>query len=151
MPTVAIEDMIEWTGREVASDWIEVTQQTIDRFAEATGDRQFIHVDPERAAATAFGGTIAHGFLTMSLMSPLLALADVPVPANVKMTINYGIDKARFLNAVRSGARVRGLFTLQTFDEKRPGQFQKSDTCTIEIEGEPKPAMVAEWITQVLI
>ncbi len=151
MPTVAIADMTRWVGREVASDWIEVSQRTIDQFAEATGDRQFIHVDPERAAATPLGGTIAHGFLTLSLLSRLIAMADVPRPEHVRMIINYGLDKVRFLSAVRTSARVRGCFTLQAFEEKRPGQYRKIDVCTVEIEGQRKPALVADWISQVLL
>ena len=134
------------------SDWVEVTQAMIDTFADATGDHQFIHVDPERAKLTPFGGTIAHGFLTLSLM-PLLAakVPDAPQIAGVKMGVNYGGNKVRFLTPVRSGTRVRGRFKLLSFDEKRPGQWQQTVEFTVEIEGADKPAMVAEWISQIFV
>ncbi|WP_176472939.1 MaoC family dehydratase [Sphingomonas lenta] len=139
-------------GTETVSDWVEVTQAMIDKFADATGDHQFIHVDPERAKLTPFGGTIAHGFLTLSLM-PLLSskVADAPQLEGAKMGVNYGGNKIRFINPVRSGARVRGRFKLLDFDEKRPGQFQQTNEFTVEIEGEDKPALIAEWIAQVFV
>ncbi|WP_169742563.1 MULTISPECIES: MaoC family dehydratase [Sphingomonas] len=139
-------------GTETVSDWVEVSQAMIDRFAEATGDRQFIHVDPVAAAATPFGGTIAHGFLTLSLM-PLLAASvpDAPQLAGVKMGVNYGGNKVRFLTPVRSGSRVRGRFRLLAFDEKRPGQYQQTTEFTVEIEGADKPALIAEWISQAFV
>jgi acyl dehydratase len=150
--TASVEAMKERVGTEAVSDWIEVTQAMIDLFAEATGDHQFIHVDPERARMTPFGGTIAHGFLTLSLM-PLLAskVPDAPRLAGVRMGVNYGGNKVRFLAPVRSGRRVRGRFRLAAFDEKKPGQYQQTDEVTVEIEGEDKPAMVAEWITQFFV
>ncbi|USU14070.1 MaoC family dehydratase [Sphingomonadaceae bacterium OTU29THOMA1] len=139
-------------GTETVSDWVEVTQATIDTFADATGDHQFIHVDPAAAAQTPFGGTIAHGFLTLSLM-PLLAskVPDAPRLAGVKMGVNYGGNKVRFLTPVRSGSRIRGHFKLIEFDEKRPGQFQQINEFTVEIEGQSKPAMIAEWISQIFV
>ena len=148
---VAIADMTNWAGREILSDWIEVSQRTIDQFAEATGDHQFIHVDPERARATSFGGTIAHGFLTLSLLSQLIAIADATLPERARMTTNYGLNKARFLGPVRSGARVRGRFKLQAFEENGPGQYQNIYACIVEIQGQEKPAMVTDWISQTLI
>ena len=149
MTTTGIDDMRERIGTETVSEWVEVTQAMIDRFAEATGDHQFIHVDPDRAAQTPFGGTIAHGFLTLSLM-PLLAskVPDAPRPDGVRMGVNYGGNKVRFLTPVRSGSRVRGRFVLLAFDEKRPGQYQQTTQFTVEIEGQDKPAMIAEWISQ---
>jgi acyl dehydratase len=139
-------------GSETVSDWVEVTQAMIDRFAEATGDHQFIHVDPERAAGTPFGGTVAHGFLTLSLM-PLLSARtpDLPRLDGARMGVNYGGNKVRFLTPVRSGSRVRGRFKLLSFEEKRPGQFQQSNAFTVEIEGAEKPALIAEWIGQVFV
>ncbi|MCU6455410.1 MaoC family dehydratase [Sphingomonas sp. A2-49] len=139
-------------GTETVSDWVEVTQAMIDTFADATGDHQFIHVDPVAAAATPFGGTIAHGFLTLSLM-PLLSskVPDMPRLAGAKMGVNYGGNSVRFLTPVPSGSRVRGRFTLIAFDEKRPGQFQQTNAFTVEIEGVEKPAMVAEWISQIFV
>ena len=122
----------------------------IDKFADATGDHQFIHVNPEMAKLTPFGGTIAHGFLTLSLVSQLAVKmpADEPQIGGVKMALNYGTNKVRFLHPVRSGKRIRGHFKILDFAEKKPGQWQQITEVTIEIEGEQKPAMVAEWITQ---
>jgi len=150
--TISTAEMVDRIGTETVSDWVEVTQAMIDRFAEATGDHQFIHVDPARAAQTPFGGTIAHGFLTLSLM-PLLAskVPDAPMLAGARMGINYGGNTVRFLTPVRSGSRVRGRFTLLRFEEKTPGQWQQTTTFTVEIEGQDKPALVAEWIGQIFI
>ena len=152
MPTIAIQDMARTIGSETVSDWVEVTQQMIDQFAEATGDHQFIHVDPERAKLTPFGGTIAHGFLTLSLM-PLLSskVADRPEIEGVKMGVNYGGNKVRFLTPVRSGSKVRGRFKLLELAEKRPGQWQQTVEFTVEIEGQDKPALIAEWISQIFV
>ena len=118
-------------------------------FAEATGDRQFIHVDPVRAAKTPFGGTIAHGFLTLSLIPTLTMMLDRRDPPEVKMVINYGLDSLRFLTPVRSGSRIRGVFTPTVVEEKRPGQIQETSTCTVEIEGSDKPALVATCLRQI--
>ena len=152
MASLTVEEMKARIGTETVSDWVEVTQAMIDQFADATGDHQFIHVDPERASATPFGGTIAHGFLTLSLM-PLLAskVPDAPQLANIKMGVNYGGNTVRFLTPVRSGSRVRGRFKLLSFEEKRPGQFQQTTGFTVEIEGSDKPALVAEWIAQAFV
>ncbi len=152
MTTITVDEMKARIGTETVSDWVEVTQATIDTFADATGDHQFIHVDPAAAAQTPFGGTIAHGFLTLSLM-PLLAskVPDAPRLAGVKMGVNYGGNKVRFLTPVRSGSRIRGHFKLIEFDEKRPGQFQQINEFTVEIEGQSKPAMIAEWISQIFV
>ncbi|MBB4085219.1 acyl dehydratase [Sphingomonas carotinifaciens] len=139
-------------GTETVSDWITVTQAMIDGFAEATGDRQFIHVDPARAAQTPFGGTIAHGFLTLSLMPQLAEkVADAPVVQGMRMAVNYGGNSVRFVTPVRSGARVRGRFHLAAFDEKRPGQYQQVTDFTVEIEGADTPALVAQWITLIYL
>ncbi|MEO9132030.1 MAG: MaoC family dehydratase [Sphingomonas sp.] len=139
-------------GTESVSDWIEVSQDMINKFADATGDHQFIHVNPEMAKLTPFGGTIAHGFLTLSLM-PVLAskVPDAPQIQGLKMGVNYGGNKVRFLQPVRSGKRVRGRFKLIEFAEKRPGQWQQINEFTVEIEGEEKPAMIAEWISQIFV
>jgi acyl dehydratase len=133
------------------SDWIRIEQARVNAFADTTEDHQFIHVDPERAAATPFGGTIAHGFLTLSLFPMLMAKSDCPRPAGVKMGVNYGGNKVRFLAPVRSGKRVRGHFKLLELDEKRPGQWQQTLEFTVEIEGEEKPALMAEWISQFFV
>ncbi|PZP13231.1 MAG: nodulation protein NodN [Sphingomonas hengshuiensis] len=150
--TITIQEMASRVGSEQVSDWVEVSQEMIDKFADATGDHQFIHVNPQMAAMTPFGGTIAHGFLTLSLM-PLLSskIADAPKIEGVKMGVNYGGNKVRFIQPVRSGKRVRGRFKLMELVEKRPGQWQQSNELTVEIEGEEKPAMIAEWITQIFV
>ena len=150
--TITAQEMAGRIGTETVSDWVEVTQDMIDKFADATGDHQFIHVNPEMAKMTPFGGTIAHGFLTLSLM-PLLAskVPDAPRIEGVKMGVNYGGNKVRFLQPVRSGKRVRGRFKLLEFAEKRPGQWQQTNAFTVEIEGEDKPAMIAEWISQIFV
>lgn len=152
MTTITIHEMASRVGSEQVSDWVDVSQEMIDKFADATGDHQFIHVNPQMAAMTPFGGTIAHGFLTLSLM-PLLSskIADAPKIEGVKMGVNYGGNKVRFIQPVRSGKRVRGRFKLMELVEKRPGQWQQSNELTVEIEGEEKPAMIAEWITQIFV
>jgi acyl dehydratase len=149
MPVASIEIIKGKVGQELGtSDWIEVTQDRIQAFADATEDQQFIHNDPALAAQTPFGGTIAHGFLSLSLLSRLAA--DVMlVPDTTRMGVNYGFEKVRFLSPVRSGKRVRGRFTLTAFEEKRPGQYQFTHDVTVEIEGEDKPALIATWIGQV--
>jgi len=152
MPTVSFEELQSKVGQEIGvSDWVTVDQAMIDRFAEATGDFQFIHVDVEKARQTPFGGTIAHGFLTLSLLPQLVQKADTPRVADIKMGVNYGSDRLRFLAPVRSGKRVRGRFKLLEVQEKRPGQYQQTIEATVEIEGEGKPALVAEWINQFFV
>jgi acyl dehydratase len=136
-------------GTEVGiSQWHEITQQTVDQFAETTGDFQFIHLDAERASReTPFGGTIAHGYLTLSLLSMLGAEAGTVRLQGTRMTINYGLDKVRFLNPVRTGSRIRARFVLLAIDEKNPGQFLIKQQATVEIEGLDKPAMIAESLS----
>ncbi|HEX7851288.1 MAG TPA: MaoC family dehydratase [Sphingomonas sp.] len=150
--TISINELAKQIGTERVSDWVEVSQEMIDKFADATGDHQFIHVNPQMAAMTPFGGTIAHGFLTLSLM-PLLSskVADQPKIEGVKMGVNYGGNKVRFITPVRSGKRVRGRFKLIELIEKRPGQWQQTNEFTVEIEGEDKPALIAEWISQIFV
>ena len=146
MPTVTIDDIRARVGTEIGvSDWLTVSQEAIDTFADVTDDHQFIHVDPKRAAQTPFGGTIAHGFLTLSLLSRMAADAMLR-PEGIKMGVNYGFEKVRFLAPVRAGKRVRGRFQLIAFEEKRPGQYQFTHNVTVEIEGEEKPALIADWI-----
>jgi acyl dehydratase len=133
-------------GREVGtSPWQQIDQAMIDAFAELTCDRQFIHVDPVRAAATSFGGTVAHGFLTLSLLSHF-ARQVVPPVAGAVMSVNYGIEKLRFLAPVPAGSRVRGRFTLKDLRERRPGEWLLVLDVRVEIEGSEKPALVAEWL-----
>jgi acyl dehydratase len=133
------------------SEWLEVTQERINKFAEATGDFQFIHVDEEKAKHTPFGGTIAHGFLTLSLLPVLGALTGGARLSDVKMGVNYGGNKTRFIAPVRAGKRVRSHSKLLELVEKRPGQWQQTNEITIEIEGEDKPALIAEWVSQFFI
>lgn len=149
--TITIQELAARGEDTRTSDWVEVSQAMIDKFAEATGDHQFIHVDPERAALTPFGGTIAHGFLTLSLMPLLRSKIDMPRVDGVKMGVNYGGNKVRFIAPVRSGKRVRGHFRTLELAEKRPGQWQQTVELTIEIEGEAKPALIAEWISQIFV
>lgn len=128
------------------SDWIEVTQDKIDRFADVTGDHQFIHVNPELARQTPFGTTIAHGYLTLSLLSRM-AYDVLPGIEGTKMGVNYGLNSVRFLAPVKSGKRVRGHFTMKDASERSPGVIQTVTEVTVEIEGEEKPALAAEWVT----
>ncbi len=146
MPIASLDQIRAQIGRDIGtSDWITVTQDRIDQFADATEDRQFIHVDPVAAAQTPFGGTIAHGFLSLSLLSRMAA--DVmQLPDTTKMAVNYGLDRVRFIAPVRAGKRVRGHFTLAAADDKAPGQLLLRHNVTVEIEGEEKPALTAEWL-----
>ena len=146
MPIASLDEIRAKIGQSVGvSNWIEVGQGRIDQFADATDDHQFIHVDQKMAAQTPFGGTIAHGFLSLSLLSRMAA--DVMlVPDTTKMAVNYGLERVRFLAPVKSGKRVRGHFTLDGVDEKAPGQLLIRQTVSVEIEGEAKPALTAQWL-----
>ena len=126
-----------------ASDWIEITQERVNEFAEATNDHQFIHVDLEKAKSSPFGGTIAHGFLTLSLLTFLLDESMV-VPEDTAMTINYGSDKVRFLKPVAVGQRIRANQRLLEANEKKQGHWLMKINVTVEIEGEQTPALIAE-------
>ena len=143
---LSVEELPGLAGAALGpSRWLEVSQERVDAFARCTGDGQWIHTDPVRAAAGPFGGTIAHGFLTLSLLSRMAADAML-VPEGARMGVNYGFERVRFMAPVRSGKRVRGRFTLKSMEEKRPGQWQFVHSVTVEIEGEEKPALVADWI-----
>ena len=147
----ALQDALETSekliGTEVGvSNWITVDQKMIDDFAKTTHDEQWIHVDPERAAAeTPFGGAIAHGFLTLSLGSGFAYDCFSMMPGQV-MGINYGMNKLRFLKPVLAGSRLRGRFTLQKVTAKGPTNMLRENLLTIEIEGEETPALIAEWL-----
>lgn len=146
MPVASLDEIRSRVGQEVGvSGWILIDQARIDAFAEATEDRQFIHVDPEAAAQTPFGGTIAHGFLSLSLLSRMGAEAMM-LPDGLTMALNYGFDRVRFLAPVRSGKRIRGRFTLDSVEEKAPGQWLLRHSVTVEIEAEDKPAVTAVWV-----
>jgi acyl dehydratase len=151
MPVASLDEIRARVGSEVGvSSWIEVGQNRIDAFAEATEDRQFIHVDAKAAAQTPFGGTIAHGFLSLSLLSRM-GLEVMLAPEGVKMALNYGLNRVRFLTPVRSGKRVRGRFTLDSVEEKAPGQVLMRYIVTVDIEGEDKPALTAVWLGLIFI
>ncbi|MDA9008547.1 MaoC family dehydratase [Alphaproteobacteria bacterium] len=148
-PSVSLETMLGQVGQEVGlSDWFSINQDRIDAFADLTEDHQFIHVDQARAVAeTPFGGTIAHGFLTLSMVT---AMAEncLPFIEGVGMGINYGFDKVRFLSPVRSGSRVRGHYVLTSCEERKAGEVSITWAVSVEIEGQDKPALAAEWLTR---
>ncbi len=151
VPTRTVEsigELKELIGQELGlGPWLEITQARVDAFADVTGDHQYIHVDPERAAKTPFGGTIAHGFLTLSLL-PLLGREreGIRIQLPTKMGINYGLNKVRFVTPVRVGRRIRLRTTLLGVDEVEANVYQVTYRQTVEIEGEERPAMVAETI-----
>ena len=149
-PILAPDRLADHVGDVFVSHWFDVDQTRIDAFAEVTEDHQFIHVDPELAAATPFGGTIAHGFLTLSMLS-VMAYGALPKLAGLKMGVNYGFDRVRFLNPVRAGSRVRGRFTLAAATERSPGQWQLTYDVSVEIEGAAKPALAATWLTMQVV
>lgn len=126
------------------TDWMTITQAQIDAFADCTHDHQFIHIDPVAAAKTPFGSTIAHGFLTMSLLSAMAY--QMPEIDGTVMAVNYGMNKMRFVSPVKVNARIRGRFVLAKVEEIRPGEIQTTMAVTVEIEGQDKPALVAEWL-----
>jgi len=146
MPSASLDDIRARVGSEIGvSDWIMVDQARIDAFADTTEDRQFIHVDPAAAAQTPFGGPIAHGFLSLSLLSRMAA--DVmQVPDTTKMAVNYGLDRVRFIAPLRAGSRVRGRFILDGVEDKAPGQLLLRHSVTVEIENHAKPALTAQWL-----
>ncbi|MCP3997413.1 MAG: MaoC family dehydratase [bacterium] len=148
IPVAEIGSLI---GTEIGvTEWFEIDQDRVNAFADATLDHQFIHVDPQAAAATPFGGTIAHGFLALSLLPHLLQ--DIsPEIAGVMFALNYGTDKVRFLQPVKVGSRIRVRNALSAADEKSPGRWLLKQTVTMEIEGEQKPAMVAELLAMIFV
>ena len=149
---IAFDDLAAAVGRSfTAGEWLTVTQEQVDRFAEATGDHQWIHVDVERAKQGPFKGTIAHGFLTLSLLAHLQASIPRPDMPAIRMGLNYGLDRVRFIHPVRSGSRIRAAATLVAIEEVAPGQFQQTHEFAVEIEGVDKPALVATWLTRFMI
>lgn len=146
MKTVKASELQGLVGQEVGvSDWITVEQDRINTFADVTEDHQFIHVDEAKAKFTPFGTTIAHGFLTLSLLSKFAEQGSIALEG-VKMGMNYGFDKVRFLSPVPVGSKVRGRFSVKEAVEKRPGQFLITYDVTVDIEGGDKPALIAEWM-----
>lgn len=151
-PPLTLDELRQAVGSEIGlSQWRVVCQDMINRFADATDDHQFIHVDPERAKAeTPFGGTIAHGFLTVSLLSTL-AFEALPGLVGATMGINYGFDKLRFLTPVKAGARVRARFTLANADIRKSGRVLCTYEVALEIEGNLSPALKATWLTLAMV
>ena len=146
---VSANQIQNYVGQEISiSEWIHVEQDRIDLFADATGDHQYIHVDPERASETPFGTTIAHGFLSLSLLASMSCGLKLE---NTVMGINYGLDKVRFLNPVKVGAKIRGRFTLVSAEEKKPLHFLLKHNVVVEIEGEEKPALIADWLGMTVV
>lgn len=147
MPHVPVTELSQYVGKELGhSAWLKIDQQRINLFAEATGDFQFIHVNPEKAAKTPFGSTIAHGFLTLSLIPKLIE--DILVlPQGLKMVVNYGLDSVRFIQPVKVDSQVRLKVDLAEVTEKRPGQWLLKAIATLEIDGEEKPAYIAESLS----
>lgn len=146
------DEMNAHLGQEVAlSEWITVTQERIQAFANATGDHQFIHVDADRAAAGPFGSTIAHGFLTLSMLAgEFMNTGGAPHIEGARMIVNYGLNRVRFVTPVRAGARLRNRAVLQAAEQGR-GYLQVTVTNTIEIEGEARPACTAESVFRVYL
>ena len=144
MPYVPVAELKDYVGKELGrSEWLTIDQERINLFAEATGDYQFIHVDPVKAAQTPFGSTIAHGFLSLSLIPKLME--DILIlPEGVKMVVNYGLDSVRFIQPVKVNSRVRLKVDMNEVIEKKPGQWLLKATATLEIEGSDKPAYIAE-------
>ena len=144
---ISLADYKALVGQEIGvSTWVEITQEMVNRFADLTHDRQFIHIDPARAAETPFGGTVAHGFLTLSMLS-VMAYDAVPSLEGSAMGVNYGFERLRFVSPVRPGSRVRGRFALTEITERTPTELMLRVSATVEIDGQAKPAIVADWLT----
>lgn len=152
MDRITSSQLPSYVGKQIGiSEWVMIDQERINQFADVTLDHQFIHIDEEKAAQTMFGGTIAHGFLTLSMLSRFATTGGMPKIEDVKMGVNYGFEKVRMINPVKSGKRVRGVFTLLSADEKTPGNWKMVMGVKVEIEGEDKAAMVAEWINLIQV
>jgi len=149
--TLSLEAFAGLAGKKLQpSDWLEISQERINQFADATNDHQFIHVDPERAKETPFGTTIAHGYLTLSLLSDLLGDCW-PKPEGLLMGLNYGSDKVRYLNPVKVGQRIRAVGSIAELAEKRPGQWLVKTAVTVEVENETTPALIAEILSMFIV
>jgi acyl dehydratase len=146
---MSLEEVKQHVGEEIGvSEWFLMDQKRISQFADVTEDHMFLHVDPEAAAATPFGGTIAHGLLTLSMM-PVMAYQAVPGISGTKMGVNYGYNRIRFMAPVPSGKRIRGRFVVKSVEPKPGDRMEINHEVTIEIEGQDKPALVGEWLTMV--
>ncbi len=145
MTVLPVDELKKMIGDEKTSDWIEITQERINLFADCTEDHQFIHVDPEKAKNGPFGRTVAHGFLTLSLLTRLSA-SGIWIPEGVKAVINYGFDRVRFIDPVPSGSRIRTVMRLAGVEEKDGGRVLVTVTHTVSVEGAAKPSLVADWL-----
>ncbi len=147
--SMTLDELKTYVGKEIGvSDWFALDQAKIDAFADLTEDHMFLHVNTEMAKNTPYGGTIAHGLLTLSMM-PVMAYQAMPGVVGTKMGVNYGYNKVRFMAPVKSGKRIRGHFVVKALEPADGGRLQIVQDVTIEIEGEPKPALAAEWVTMV--
>ena len=146
MTTVTVSDLPSFIGKDLGhSEWLLIDQERVNQFADCTGDHRFIHLDEEKAKQTPFGGTIAHGFLSLSLI-PALSAGLAIRPEGLKMAVNYGLDSVRFIQPVRVGSRVRMQLTVVDVTEKNPGQWLVKSRATLEIENVEKPAYIAETL-----
>lgn len=144
---VPASELKSFIGKDMGhSEWMTIDQERVNQFAQCTGDHQFIHLDEEKAKQTPFGGTIAHGFLSLSLL-PVLSAGLLVRPEGLKMAVNYGMDSLRFIQPVRVGSRVRLHVSVIDVTEKNPGQWLVKAKSTLEIEGNDKPAFIAEGLT----
>jgi acyl dehydratase len=151
MPIATLDEINARIGTVIGtSEWITIDQKRINEFADVTEDRQFIHVDPNSAKETMFGGTVAHGFLSLSLLSRM-AFDVMLVPDNLKMAVNYGFNNVRFLAPVPAGARVRGIFTLTNVEEKSLGQLLMHHNVMVDIDVTEKPALTADWLNLLIL
>ncbi|MBL4832979.1 MAG: MaoC family dehydratase [Pseudomonas sp.] len=147
MTAVPVSELTSYIGKDLGhSEWMTIDQERVNQFADCTGDHQFIHIDEEKAKQTPFGGTIAHGFLSLSLL-PTLSAGLLIRPEGLKMAVNYGLDSLRFIQPVRVGSRVRLQSTVLDVTEKKPGQWLIKARSTLEIEGNEKPAFIAEALS----
>ena len=147
--SMTLDELTSYTGKEIGvSEWFTLDQDKINKFADVTEDHMFLHVNPELARATPFGGTIAHGLFTLSMV-PVMAYQAMPGVSGTKMGVNYGYNKVRFMAPVASGKRIRGRFVLKGIQPQEGGRMQILQDVTVEIEGETKPALAAEWITMI--
>jgi acyl dehydratase len=146
-PALTVDELGQRIGGEIGlSRWFDIDQKRIDAFADVIEDWQYIHVDPEAAKATPFGGTVAHGFLTLSMLSAI-AYDALPRVSGLAMGVNYGFEKVRFIAPVRAGRRIRGRFQLTGLTQRSAKEYQGRKAVTVEIEGEDKPALVADWLS----
>ncbi|MFQ3323480.1 MAG: acyl dehydratase [Pseudomonadales bacterium] len=151
LEVVVKEKLADYIGKELdAGDWFTITQDQVNTFADATLDHQFIHIDEEKAKETPFGGTIAHGFLTLSMLVHLTENCSI-VPENIVMGVNYGFDKVRFINPVRVGSEVRAKVTIADVTHKDGGQILIKQAISVEIKGQDKPALIGEWLLMYVV